>query len=135
MKRIALRYTEENLSSMTFDSVATNQKTYETIRMTAPIPVVVRENGILLNGRQYSHHLYSHNEIEITISTDELSTSDIDFLINFYKSNYQYISINNITFGNYIKVITEAGKFPLEYLNDIKYLPEIKFKLNYENPI
>jgi hypothetical protein len=77
MKRIALRFTTDKLTSLTFDSDATNQKTYETIRMTAPIPVVVRENGILLNGRQYSHHLYSHNEIEITISTDELSTNQI----------------------------------------------------------
>ncbi|MBX3045288.1 MAG: hypothetical protein KIT33_12580 [Candidatus Kapabacteria bacterium] len=135
MKRITLRFSNEKLSTLVYDSEAVNQLSFETIRLTDPMPVGINEEGILLNGRKYSHKLYAHNEIEFTITTDELSTNAIEFLKSYYLSNYQYISLYSSSWGNYIKVITEGGKFPLDYQNDIKYLPEIKMKLIYEDSL
>jgi len=39
------------------------------------------------------------------------------------------------TWGNYVQIMTESGKFPLTHIEDIKDLPEVSFNLSYANPI
>lgn len=132
MKQIALRYTDNALSSLEFDAEAEQQELFETVKITDPISTTTRVQGTLLNGRVYDHKLYSRKFIEITISADEIDGSILGSLQSFWKAEVRYIAYKSTpTWGNYIQVYTDSGDFPINYLEDLLFLREVTFKLYY----
>ncbi len=136
MKEIALRYSDTKLTDLTFVENASNQTTFETVKCTDPVVSTTAETGVLLNGRKFSHLLYTHRDLEIIISSDEIDSSVFEFLQSFWVARFKYISLFKAsTWGSYVQIMTETGKFPLTYIEDIKDLPEVSFNLSYANPI
>jgi hypothetical protein len=136
MKEIALRYNDTKLSDLIFVENASNQITFETVKCTDPIVNSTEESGILLNGRKFNHLLYKHRDMELVISSDEIDNDVFDFLQSFWVARFKYISLfKGSTWGSYVQIMTESGKFPLTYIEDIKDLPEVSFNLSYANPI
>lgn len=137
MKEIALRYSNEKLTSLIFNENASNQMLFETVKCTDLLLNKTEENGIMLNGRKYNHLLYCHANIEIIISADEIKDSEtLEFLQNFWISRFKYIAIQkNLIWGNYVQVMTETGMFPVTYIDEIRQLPEVTLNLSYVNPI
>lgn len=137
MKEIALRYSDERLTSLVFDENSTNQKLFETVKCTDLLVNKTEESGILLNGRKFNHILYCHKDIEVIISANEIYYSEIlDFLQSFWIGRFKYIAIQKDSiWGSYVQVMTESGKFPLSYIDDIRDLPEVALNLSYVNPL
>lgn len=136
MKEIALRYSDEKLTSLAFDENALNQELFETVKCTDLLVNTTEESGILLNGRKFNHILYCHKDIEVIISADEIDSDTLAFLQSFWTARFKYISIyKNSIWSSYVQVMTESGKFPLSYIDDIRDLPEVSFNLSYANPI
>lgn len=140
MEVIALRLSDIKLPSGTgYDNtIAANlQQNFETIKYFPPSSNVTYEQGVLNNGRQFQHLLYSHLEHEITVSTNELNAVSLAFLREFWKAQYKYISIYetaNFGWSSYRAVRTEGGLFPISYIEDIIHLPELTLKLIEINP-
>jgi hypothetical protein len=136
MKEIALRHSVSNLSNQTFEENASDQMTFETVKCTVPVLNTTEESGILLNGRKFNNILYKHKDIEVVISSDEIDNDTLAFLQAFWSARFKYISMyKSSTWGNYVQIMTESGKFPLSYIDDIRDLPEVSFNLSYANPI
>ena len=136
MKEIALRHSVSKLTGLTFDENASDQMTFETVKCTDPVVNTTEESGILLNGRKFNNILYKHKDIEVVISSDEIDSDTLDFLQVFWSARFKYISLfKGSTWGSYVQIMTESGKFPLTYIEDIKDLPEVSFNLSYANPI
>ena len=137
MKEIALRHSISKLSNLTFEENASDQLTFETVKCNDPILNITEESGILLNGRKFNHILYSHRDIEVIISADEIYHSEIlDFLQNFWIGRFKYIAIQKDSiWGNYVQVMTETGRFPISYIDEIRDLPEVALNLSYVNPL
>lgn len=138
MPNIAIRRTEQMLGELTFDDVigSDEQLKFATISCQPANVSTTEIQGTLLNGRNYSHLLYTHKEYKVTISANELTPEKIEFLLLFWLSPFKYISINNGgTWQKYIQVRTEGGAFPIEYIDDCKYLPEINFNFITANPV
>ncbi len=136
MKEIALRYSDSKLTELAFDQNAENQNMFDTVKCTDIIVNTTEESGILLNGRKFNHLLYKHKDIEIVISSDEISTDILEFLQEYWSARFNYISLQkDSTWGNYVQIMTESGKFPLSYIDDIRDLPEVSFNFSYANPV
>jgi len=136
MKEIALRFNDTKLTDLIFVENASNQITFETVKCTDPVVSTTEESGVLLNGRKFNHLLYMHRDIEVVISSDEIDNDVFEFLQSFWVARFKYISFyKDSTWGNYVQIMTESGKFPLTYIEDIKDLPEVSFNLSYANPI
>jgi len=136
MKEIALRHSVSKLSNLTFEENSSDQMTFETVKCTDPVLNTTEESGILLNGRKYNNILYKHKDIEVVISSDEIDSDTLDFLQVFWSARFKYISLmKSSTWGSYVQIMTESGKFPLSYIDDIRDLPEVSFNLSYANPI
>ena len=135
MKEIAFRYCSTKLTDSTFAENAQDQLTFETVKCTDPIVNTTEETGILLNGRKFNHLLYKHRDFEVVISSDEIDSDAFEFLQAFWVARFKYISLKkNSTWGSYVQIMTESGKFPLSYIDDIRDLPEVSFNLTYANP-
>lgn len=136
MKEIALRYSDTKLESLAFDEIADNQELFETVKCSDITINTTEESGILLNGRKYNHLLYKHNEIEIIISADEIDRDVLAFLQEFWSARFKYISLyKDSIWGSYVQVMTESGKFPLNYIDEIRELREVSFNLSYAEPV
>lgn len=130
MKEVALRYSNTRLSELVFDENATNQNLFECVKVTDWVVNKSEEGGVLLNGRRYSHQLYSHKEIEVTISANEIDEEVLGYLQNYWGALYKYIAIyNNGNWSNYTEVATESGKLPITYVDDIRDLREVSLNL------
>jgi hypothetical protein len=129
--KIVLRHSTTILSSLTYASGATNQKILDTVKLTANIPKIEIDAGILLSKRRYSHSLGTYNTYDVVISADELKTvANLDFVKAWFSAPYKYIALpSGVTYTNYIEVISESGDLPIQYIEDIIYLPEIELKL------
>jgi hypothetical protein len=58
------------------------------------------------------------------------------FLQDFWTARFKYLSVlKNAAWGNYVQIMTESGKFPISYIDDIRDLPEVSFNLSYANPV
>ena len=135
MKIIALRYSDTKLSSLSFDENATNQYLFETVKCTDKVPNTTVEKGSTLTGRQYSHIKWINQTIDVIISTDEIDDTSFGFLKLFWRSNFIYVSLSEgAVFGDYSQVITDGGKFPLTYIDNIRFFKEVEFSLTYSNP-
>lgn len=131
MSRIALRFSDTILTDLTFDSEAENQKFFQCSKLYPVEFTVNSERGTLKNGRNYRHILYYTKELNLAIASNELSDENIEFLQEFWSSNYIYYSLktSSVTYSNYVKCITGSDKFPISYKDDIIYFPEINIKL------
>ncbi len=135
MIEIALKYSDTKLSSLTFDELVANQNVFETVKCSDPIVNTSEEQGILLNGRKYNHLLYQHKEIEVIISADEIDTDIMAFLQEFWSAGFKYIALNKSgTWGDYVQVMTESGRFPISYIEEIRDLREVSFLFSYAEP-
>ena len=137
MNNIVLRYSSEVLSNLEYDGTAENQKSFIPVWVSNPLPSTEGVKGRLLNGRGYSHIFYSFNKIDIVISADEIDQVALDFLKQFWVAPFKYISIENSdnTNTNYIEVFTEHGDMPIEYIDELIDLPEIKLSFEYAGVI
>lgn len=133
-KRISLRIAESKLSTLTYDSEATNQYEYTALNLSPVVENVRKAIGENLNGSGFCHILYAKKEIDIVISADEIDSTQKAFLSNWFKAPYAYISLNSGSgFGNYIRVYTESGRVPWSYIDGIIDLPEISFTIFYKD--
>lgn len=145
MGRIALRYGNTALSGLEYNSTAENQIVFNPVWVSNPIPTTNGVKGRLLNGRGYSHIYYSFNKIDVIISADEIDSAVFQFLKMFWVSPFKYISIVSdsepdvvggvSTYSNYIEVFTEHGDMPIEYIDELIDLPEIKLSFEYSGVI
>ena len=139
MANIALLIASEPLASdeLTFDENATEQMLFECVENSDPLVNKTTDSGINLNGRKYEHILYSHNEQDIVISADEISTDDgsYDFICDFWVSNLIYIAnCVNGTWSDYARIQTPSGKIPISYLEGVKLFKEFSFTAFYLEP-
>lgn len=89
-------------------------------------------SGKTKRGRNFEHVIATSDIFDIIISADELISSvKREFVVNFWKSSHKYFLTD--TEGTYINVITGGGILPIEYINESKYLPEIKLSLKVAN--
>lgn len=136
MLEILFRHSDTKLTNLAYDSGATGQMAFRTVRRPDAILDITVDGGAMLNGRKWENRLYSHKEIgDIVISADELDSTAFTFFESFWKAKYKYIGLwATSTWGNYIEVLTGGGLFPLSYVEDIRDLKEIALKLKYANP-
>jgi hypothetical protein len=130
-KNVLFRYETTPLTSLVYDSTATNQKTFNCI-MIDYNPNVAIDKGRLMNGKGFAHSLYNFLSWDISIGADEIDQTNLDFLSDFWTAGYKYIlpSVSTSYSGNYKLVGTDGGKLPVERLDDLVFLKEIKF--NFE---
>lgn len=130
MSRLILRYTNANLITLDYDALAVNQLSFGCLKLF-PKEIITNVNaGNLLNGRQFSHRLFNTKEINLTISTNELSGVNIEFLKNFWTSNFKYYSlVNGVTIDDYSKCVSNGGRFPVSYIDENINYPEVSFIL------
>ena len=136
--RVALRISDEKLSALTYNgSLPTaQQRLFNPISLLRPKIESIEEKGRLNNGRNYSHLLHIQRQHEIVISSDELDDERFTFLESFWIAPYKYLSTNNGTsWSNYVEVFTESGEFPVEFIEGIEYLPEVKLLLKEKYPV
>lgn len=142
MKRIALKYSDTKLESLTYSSSADNQKLFECVELFPPKPSTVTESGRCLNGRYYNHLLYGFKKIQFVISSNEMLaeymeeiSANLLFLQAFWKAPYKYISLLESVmpnYGQYVQVENESsGDFPISHIDNIRYLPEVVFNMIY----
>jgi len=135
MARLALHYTTSPLTLLTFNASASNQSTYECLKLYDELISTTREDGILLNGRKFSHKLYSHKILNAVITADEIDDTEFTFLRNYWNALYQYIAIySGAAWSDYKQIAPASGVMPVKYIDDIKYLREIEFEFNYLTP-
>ena len=137
-KVIALRKSDVQLIDLEFNDSLTKeyQIEFETINCTPRNIRTEEVKGTLLNGKQFSHLLYSHNLYSITISANELDEDAIEFLHSFWQARFKYISFRvNSNWEEYIEVITDGGVLPIEYIDGIADLPEISLNFETVNPL
>lgn len=144
MSTIILRYSNTPLGSLTFSGTATEQHEFDPAINLPPLPVQELAQGKLLNGRRYSHILYTHLLFDFTISADELTDiGDLDtpevmpaskaFLRDFLLAKYKYISYP--AGSNYIEVIKEGNAIEVTYIEEYIYLPEFRLQLITASPV
>lgn len=143
MKRFALKYSNTVLSSFIYNSADTKMLDFEGTEVTYPIPNTQVETGRNLNGKKYSHKLYTYKSGRVVISPNELNSdytseipSGLEFLIAFWNAPFKYITFFEDfmpDIGNYIQIDTNGGAFPVEYIDGIKYLPEVTIEYEFTN--
>ena len=138
MKTILFRYSSTELESLAVPASGWTSEYYsaDPVYMSEPTPYVLRETGRLLNGRGYSHTLYSYKTLTVTLSSDDLFAAAIEFLKNYVKAPFKYISfisMNNglIVYSDFVEVILNDADFGMEYIDGLKDFPEITFNFEY----
>lgn len=136
---IYFRYSNTPLTSLVFDSSASiaippaepTQKKFHGVKVTDPMPNTTIDNGRALNGAGYAHILNSFEEMTVIISANEIDTFALDLLKKIWVAPFKYISIDG---GNYKEILLAGGAFPLTYIEEVKYLPEITFNISFVEP-
>lgn len=136
-EKIALRYETAPLSSLTYNSGATNQKAYIPLLFDEGILSIDVITGTVLSGRLYQHQTRKFKEYNFTISSDQLlSTTDTTFIQNFWVGLYTYVAFfNGTSWSNYVEVVNGGGVCPLQYADGNIYLPEVPMKLTTINQV
>lgn len=132
---VVMRFSDTKLTNLAYDAEAANQEEFEPLIIKRPKLVTAGETGRLLNqGIGYSKLYYSYYKYEFTLSADQITDNvAIEFLENFKKAICKYIIFNkggNLSAYNYVEVIEDFGEMPIDYLDDIQFMPEIKFTMN-----
>lgn len=132
MEYFAIMFSATELVSLTFDNMLTDseQRIYFGLSVLRPNRNRVTDDGVLLNGRQYSHLLYEHKEWDLLISSNEIDNDDVDFIDNFLSAKFKYIAFyNGSSWEDYIEVLANSGRTPVEYLEGVEFLPEVTLNL------
>lgn len=127
--RIAFRHTTAPLvtdEDRTFSDAAVNQMKFETVKCPKPRLTKLSDTGSLLNGKSFTHTLYKKRKNEVVISSNELTDAAITFLETIWTAMYVYVSYNNgATWSNYVEITLGDGDFPISYIDELEYLPEV----------
>lgn len=128
--KVIFRYSTTALSSLTYDAGATEQTIFNC-KFINKRQHLEYDAGRLLNGRGYSHKLYSFYYWDIVIGADELLTqTNRDFINNFNAAEFKYIiPIQSTIGGTYLEVGIDGGVNPIEPLDDIVLFSEAKLTL------
>lgn len=145
MAQIALLYHDSELTDLDYSDTPADgeQELFTTIKNRRSLPSTTVVDGITNAGRQYSHVKYSHRSYDVVISSNEIvdsvlalkaratvpSDTILDFLEDFWNATYKYVCNPANAGSHYERVITEGGDFPIEYVDDLIYFPEVTFKL------
>ena len=101
-----------------------------------PITETKRVSGELLNQEPYTHLLSSRTVWELTISADELATSEkFNFMIDFFNADAWRYGGDAYGYGYCEVFLRDEGQMPVKFLEDHAGLPEIIFKLAQKTPI
>lgn len=135
------RHTSEltNLDYATANGVIGNGK-YCEFYTTENFPNETKEviGHTTLTGRSFKHVKWRRKLFNILIASNEINdkllgdsvTKVLDFLLDFWRSDYKYIYYHDgSTGGNYIEIETESDIFPVEYAESIIYVPMLRFNL------
>ena len=123
---VYFRYTTTPLDALTFDSAAANQMGFVTLSNLPPRFSHAKIQSTTLSGRVYSRPQYSRRWHEYVISADELDAAAVAFFEAFWAAPCQYVSRSGAA---YVRVATEGGDLPIEYLDGREDSPEATIKL------
>ena len=127
--RIAFRYTTAPLKTVEekhYSDTAEHQMKFETVKCPRPQLSTNTETGSLLSGKSYNHTLYKKRKNEVIISSNELTEAVITFLEEIWTAMYVYVSYyNGAAWSDYVEITLPGGDFPISYIEDLEYLPEI----------
>lgn len=130
MSNILLKYNTENLVDLTYDQNGANQKVFDNCNVARPFINITSENGIALNGTKFSNIYYKHKEFDLVFSSDTVDDEGISFLENWFSSNFKYMALPvGDSYTNYFEVITNGGRIPISYLENLEFLPEFSFTI------
>jgi hypothetical protein len=128
--RIALAISDTDLHGTAFNDAQANQYKFECIDYKRPAPSVERDSGRLLNGRGYSHVIFTTKIHSPVISANEITATTAAFLEDYWNSNFKFISIySGGAWGNYIEVLTDPGDFPWAFVEELEELLEVQLKM------
>ena len=138
---IRLAYFASKLDNMAFATLISDlgSATYwcdiPTTRIYLPEMSEERNVVTTLTGRIVPRVLHRRETVELTISPIVLdtlqygSTTILEFLKDFWDADYKYLFLyNGYYVDNFIPVMTESEKFPVSYIEDISFLPEVNFR-------
>ena len=81
--------------------------------------------GTTLRGNLYEHTGAARRTYDIIISADQIGDEEtVDFLENWFYSNSRELSFDGVA---YFKVFIKPGDFPVDFVESISYLPQVKF--------
>ena len=128
--RIAFRHTTAPLvteEEKNFLETAVNQMKFETVKCPKPRLTKLSDTGSLLNGKSFTHTLYKKRKNEVIISSNELTDEAITFLETIWTAMYVYVSYtqDGITWSKYVEITLPDGDFPISYIDELEYLPEV----------
>lgn len=132
MSYIAFRISSSVVSPLTYDNglASSVQRSYETLTPKVYKHNRTKDEGVLLNGRIFSHLLYERKELDVIISADEIDSTDVAFFEEFLSCSHKYISVyNGVSWSDYFRIETEGGRTPIEYVEGVEDLPEITLTL------
>jgi hypothetical protein len=137
---VRLAYADTPLTTLDFWGAGTSLDDYEEfecIRLYPPEKAEERNRVTTLTGRIVDHILFRRETVELTISTDELSSyhsvvrseTKMDFIKTFWDAPYKYLYLYDGYYGsNYIAVVTESDSLPVTFADDVLFFPEITFR-------
>lgn len=103
-----------------------NMKKFESVKCPKPLLSLDADKGVQLNRRRFTHILGKIRENTVIISANEIDDSIIEFFELFYGANYKYVAYcNNGEWSNFKEIDLNDTQFPLSYIDDSEYLPEL----------
>jgi hypothetical protein len=143
---ITLAYSTENYSGTDLVYATLNAKgdaVYQAFEAAELYPPKILKNraayGPTKRGYKGEHILTLHKEQEVALSSNTLNPTKIAFLKAFWSAPYKYMSLVKTSYtspvwNDYEEVYEDGEEFPISYLEDDLYLPEVKMKLVKVNP-
>lgn len=136
MNDIALAYCSAPFEAVTaynedFDSILASgvtgeQKLFSPVQLFNPEIHKSEIKVETMRGRKFNHYRYKHQYYSIVISSNDLDSNGLEFIYSFFAGDYKYIVVFDDTgAGNYVEIIWDSDKLTPEYIDGIKYLPEI----------
>jgi len=132
---IALAYSDTVQSDLDYATLnaavgVSQYKLFTTVENFRPVINSNVQAGGFLNGELYEHVRYSRKIYSGVITSNELDSTAITFLENFWQAKYRYFlrdTAGVFTGSDYIEILTNGGDFPLAYLDGIEQLPELSY--------
>lgn len=112
----------------------TEQRSYEPIHARMPLNAEMTTK-VQLNFYRRNHTKAKWRTYNFTLSSNVLTDADVAFLEDWWTAPWKFVSIKEAAWSTYIEVVHKGGEFPLEYIDETIYLPEISFELIAARPI
>lgn len=140
MAEVSMAYSDTALTTLAKASVETDADDYEEFDTVENFPAEKAKEVVeveTLRGKRFKHLKWHRKTYRFIISTNELDLdhgedddTKLDFCRDFWEADYKYIYYHDgSTGGNYVEVDTEDDEFPISYMEDIYFMPEIAFNL------